>query len=279
MRHQNRDPFTLANVRIEPRGRRLQATTDLQDELSASNSLRYRGIMPVLEDLREKIIEERNTQQQSDSESVYETPPWKKAGLGDTMPEDRASAIEQPLVDSDDESEKLSGPTRIGDALKGTSDDDKLVQGVRRSDSGTVSNVRRRFKSKRPRLFSTSSRADSWDDVQPPLTALGADEDDDNGTAKNRRQTDMISGHIAVGLAQAGAALASSAGGAIGKNILVQLVEKEAERDHNMLHSGLSRVHTNEEIDYEQERDDFIHGRLLSQEVRRRTWAISSSKD
>ena len=235
--------------------------------------------MPVLENLREKMIEEDNSQQQSDSESVYETPPWKKAGLGDLMPEDRASAIEQPVVDSDDESEKLPVPTQIGDALKGTSDDDSLTTGIRRSDSGTPSNLRRRLKSKRPRLFSMGSRADSWDDVQPPLTALGADEDDDNGTAEDRRQNVMISGYVAVGLAQAGAALASTAGGAVGKNILVQLVEKEAERHHNMLHSGLSRVRTNEEIDYEQDRDDFIHGRRLSQQVRRRTRAISSSKN
>ena len=277
MRHQSRDASTLANVRLEPHDRRLQASTDLQADLPTSNSLRYRRIMPVSENLREKIMEEGNTQQQSDSKSVYETPPWKKSGLVGT--ENRATTTEEPVLDSDDESEKLSVSTQTGDAPKGTSDDDKLVQGVRRSDSGTVSKVRRRLKSKRPHLFSTSSRADSWNDIQPPLPARDADEDDDNGTAKNQRQNNMISGHVAVGLAQAGAALASSAGGAIGKDIRVQLVEKEAERHHNMLHSGLSRVRTNEEIDYEQERDDFVHGRRLSQQVRRRTRAFPSSKD
>ena len=282
MSQQSRDPFALANVRIEPHVRRLQATTDLREVLLNPNVLRYRRIMPDLENLKEQLMQEGETQQQADCESVYETPPWKKAGLGDLMPEDRTSAIEQPVVDSDDESEKLPVLTQIGDALKGTSDDDNLTTGIRRSDSGTLSSLRRRLKSKRPRLFSMSSRADSWDDVQPPLTALGADEDDDNATAKDRRRNVMVSGYVAVGLAQSGAALASSAGGAVSKNILVQLVEKEAERHHNMLHSGLSRVRTNEEIDYEQDRDDFIHashGRRLSQQVRRRTRAISSSEN
>ena len=276
--HQSSDPFALANVRIEPHFQRLQSTTDLRDELPELNTLRYRRIMPVLENFRDKVIQEESGQRAPDSESVYETPLWKKAGLGDLMPGDQASAIEQAVVDSDDELGKLPVLTQIGDALKGTSEDDS-IRGFRRSDSGTVGNLRRRLKSKRPRLFSMSSRANSWDDLQPPLTALGAEQDDDDKTANGRRQNVMISGYVAVGLAQAGAALASTAGGAVGKIILVQLVEKEAERHHNMLHSGLARVRTNEEIDYEQDRDDFIHGRRLSQQARRRTRAISSSND
>ena len=275
MQHRSNDPWALTSVRIEPHLRSLQESHGQEHGTPVTNASRYKRIIPVLETLREKVIGDSQDRpgSVSDGESVYETPAWKTENLGDWMPEDRSSALEQPVIDSDDESEKLPVPTQVGDALKGTTDDDKLTQPIRRSDSGTVSNFRRKLKSKRPRLFSMSSRADSWDEVQPPLTALGADDGDEKGG----RQNVMLSGHVAVGLAQAGAALASTAGGAIGKNILVQLVEKESERLHNMLHSGLSRVRTNEEIDYDQDTAAFIHGRQPSQQLRRRTRAKSSA--
>jgi hypothetical protein len=270
IRQQNSDPFALTNVRIEPHLSHGHHHVDEQAEEDAdvSQKSRYSRVMPVLENLREK----RNQENKSDVQtySTYTVPTWKTRDLGDLVPDDRSSALGLPVIDSDDETEtnlerkQTPIPTQIGDALKGTTDDDSLVPTTQQSDTNPVTTIRRKLKSKRPRLFSLNSRADSWDDIEPPFTALGASEQEGPKTSQERRQNVVISGHVAFGLAQAGAALASSAGGAVGKNLLVQMVEKESERLHNMLHSGLSRVRTDEELDYEERRDEFVQGRKMS---------------
>jgi hypothetical protein len=280
-RHQQADPFSLANVRIDPQfGEVRESRFDPDPEDTKTSSVaQYRRIMPVLENLRNKMMEEKKRQQETDS--VYDVASWKNENLQDLIPEDGLSALEHSIVDSEDEGEQEGPPipTQIGDALKGITDDDRITQSIKRSDSNTVSSLRKRLRSKAPRMFSVNSGSDSWDEVQPALTALGAVNDDDQKNSGERRQNVIISGHVAVGLAQAGAALASTAEGAIGKNVLVQLVEKESERLHNILHSGISRTRTNEEIDYEQDRDDFVHSRLPSRQLRRRTRTRSTAAD
>ena len=119
---------------------------------------------------------------------------------------------------------------------------------------------------RKSRLLSRLRRLDS-SQVELDATALPAN----TVLPAKGVSSDMISGNIAFGLARAGATLASTAGGTVTRQLLVQqLVENESERLHNMLHSGKSAMRTRRETDYDEQRESFVSGVQPSQHLKQR---------
>ena len=168
-------------------------------------------------------------------EELSMRPPWKeKDGLSIYAEDDGEN---DDILTSEENDGKESAEqtfrrgTQVGDALKGTTDDDLLLQFS--GSGGWMGGLRRRLHTKYPRLPYLFHYNSSTDDLEPPLTALGADpeEEDESGDEAPRgpRRNVVLSGFVAMGMAQSGAALASTVGGAIGQEILVQSVECDAD--------------------------------------------------
>ena len=205
---------------------------------------RFMPIMPGASNSDTHHAEIRRKSLQVDLE-LSKRPPWKKEdGLKD---ESGKCALDDDSDQNDnsttdEEFRKLSTGTRtrrliqIGDALKGHTDDDLLIHW---NETGNVlGNLRHKLHAKYPKLPYLLPYNLSDEALDPPFTALGADDDDtaNDGDDENvgnrqraRRKNVVLSGFVAVGMAQSGAALASSVGGAIGQEVLVQSIEKEGE--------------------------------------------------
>ncbi len=120
--------------------------------------------------------------------------------------------------------------TQVRSAPEGTPD--RSTRTVRRkSRSSSSASLRRRVHSRWPRLPYIFPYDPSTDGLQPTLAALGErafddasnDRSEEDQTQKRPSRKAMVaSGFVAIATAQTGAALASTIGGAIGQEILMQ---------------------------------------------------------
>lgn len=138
-------------------------------------------------------------------ETLLSVPFWKRRSLG--------SLPTNPQIPAPIRRASTEITASIGDALKGSAPDDLVLS------PGTSTHILHRVLSKVPFLHYGDSDDDSDDDIEPPLTALLADWKPDQGI---ERKVAITSGVVALGLAQAGSALASSVGGCVGPDILVR---------------------------------------------------------
>ena len=172
------------------------------------------------------------------------------------------------------EKEKLEAEVvQIGDALKGYAENDLILKRTTSSPASNTSYIaelRRKLHTRYPKLPYFLPGGDDSSDDDPIMTALGADpydsfnpEDSDDAHIVRQRKNVVLSGFVAIAMAQAGSALASTAGGAIGRNILVQHVEDEAEEIYGFITTGKKRRAT-ALAKYEEERDRFLSGEGLS---------------
>ena len=255
------DPFSPVNVRLAPYSGPTRIGSGprpmlSKESLSTGNDKgttanpgvrrRFMPVMPGASQSDADHVEIRRKSLRPDLE-LSKRPPWKKEdGLKDASGECALDDDSDENNDSttDEEFRKLSIGTRtrrltqIGDALKGHTDDDLLIHW---NDTGTpIGNLRHKLHEKYPKLPYLLPYNSSDEALDPPFTALGADDDDDDtandGDDENagnrqraRRKNVVLSGFVAIGMAQSGAALASAVGGAVGQEVLVQSVEREAE--------------------------------------------------
>jgi hypothetical protein len=162
----------------------------------------WRGRRRIIHWIQQQTYEEpRRRSFHENFDMLLSVPLWKKRGLGNLQITHDMS----PLV------RRTSTGSQIGDAFKGSAPDDLILS------AESPLHIRRRLLSKIP-LFQLGDSDD--EEIEPPLTALGADPDIEEGSHRNVRITDGV---VALGLAQAGSTLASSIGGAIAPEILVNL--------------------------------------------------------
>jgi hypothetical protein len=173
-----------------------------------------RVISGVHEQTYEEYDRTRKRSFQPHFETLFMQPSWKKGGL-DSLTTTSGSPVVVRRANTD------SSLTQLGDALKGDAPDDLILSPT------TPPHIFRRALHK----ISNFLLNDSDDNIEPPLTALLAGPEPDEDT---KHKVAITSGSAAPGLAQAGSALASSIGGGIGSEILVEL-ERSDKMDNPVL--------------------------------------------
>lgn len=163
---------------------------------------RRRVIHGVQEQTYEEYDRTRKKSFQPNLERLLNVPFWKKRSLGSLQ-----ISQETPVSVTEASTDDVVG--QVGDALKGNAPDDLIFSPERPSQ------LFRRVLQK----TSMFHWGDSDDGIEHPLTALLADPDPEED---KKRKVAITSGVVALGLAQAGSALASSVGGGIGPEILVK---------------------------------------------------------
>jgi hypothetical protein len=173
---------------------------------SGSQASQAGGRRRVIHGVQEQTYEEydrtRKRSFQPNLERFLNVPFWKKRSLGSLQ-----ISQETPVSVTEASTDEVVG--QVGDALKGNAPDDLIFSPTRPSQ------LFRRVL----RKTSMCHWGDSDDGIEPPLTALLADPDPEED---KKRKVAITSGVVALGLAQAGSALASSVGGGIGPEILVR---------------------------------------------------------
>ncbi len=172
---------------------------------SGSQASQTGGRRRIIHGINEQTYEEYDRTRKRSFQPNFDLlkePFWKRAGLGSLATSHETPApVRRASIDS--------ALSQIGDAFKGDAPDDLIFP------PQSPSHIFRRVL----RKTSIFHFGDSDDDIEPPLTALLADPEPEENT---KRKVAITSGVVALGLVQAGSALASSIGGGIGPEILVK---------------------------------------------------------